>query len=829
MAEKKAFMLKQRNTRSGKKRIGRVQYLVLAAMVVVVVSAALYVSVITRNTQEHGQLHAIELSVGTLIPAEVVHKADGNNAACMQIQKNLEEIKKKNDEVNAVFLFTRSEDDGRIILLANSNKTGLQKYRLSEDVVSSVNQSMSKGKTVMTAPGSIGQDTHLSTFVPIIDYDSGEVVAVMGIDFEPAYGRQNTDLIHAVVFIACIFLLALGIYFAVLRNQSIQKMDKKLKSSESLFRTVFEQAPIGIAIGKDEKIISDINPVLEKILGRTREELTTKSWTEYTHPDDLPKDLELFGQFKRGEISDYSMEKRYIRPDGSVVWANMTVAHLDVKDTSEHIGKHLCLVEDITERVLAEKALAESERSKAVLLSHLPGMAYRCYYDRDWTMQFVSDGCFALTGYQPESLLLNKEVSYNELIAPEYRDIIWKEWARVIDQKRPFRYEYKIIPAGANRKWVLEMGQAIYDEEGNVEALEGIVIDITDQKMRESQVQYMGDHDYMTGLYNRRYFEEIQKQMDNEESLPLAIIVGDINGVRLINDAFGHAEGDRVIIEIAYVLRGCCRKGDVLARTGANEFSILMPNTDNMQAKEMVKKINKACDRYNKTLKNRSYDINLSIGYAIRSKSEESIDQVAKSAEDYMHNRKLLDRRGTHSTLLNSIMATMYERSQETEEHAERLALLGKMIGNKLNLSQKSLNELELLSMLHDIGKVGIDDSILNKPGKLSTEEWSVMKKHPEIGYRIAMTSPELEPIAEYILSHHERWDGKGYPRGLKGPGIPLLARILAVVDAYDAMTEDRVYRKAMTSDMAITEIRKNAGTQFDPEIAKIFIECLSQ
>lgn len=829
MTYKKAghAMLRHSHMRVEKKRPIRAQHLVLAAMVVIAVSTALYVYEMGRNYREHGQLHAIELSTGALIPADAVQRVNEENAAFLQIQKGLNEMKKQNDKVNAVFLFTRTGDDGHIILLADSEETDSQGYHLSEEAISSIEQSFSEEKTVMTSPMPIGQDMYLRTFVPIIDYNTGTVTAVLGIDFEPAFGRQNMNMIHTVVFAVCVVLLALGVFFAILRNKSLRNMDEKLKSSEVLFRTIFKQAPIGIAIGKEDTLISDINPAYEKIVGRTKEELTAMSWTEYTHPDDLQKDLAFFKRFTEGDIPDYSMEKRYIRPDGSVVWVNMVIAPLEVADASEHSKKHLCLITDITERVRAERALKESERSKGVLLSHLPGMAYRCYYDRDWTMQFVSDGCFALTGYQSESLLYNRELSYNELIAPEHRDIIWKEWSRVIEEKRPFRYEYKIIPAGGNRKWVLEMGQAIYDDDGNVEALEGIVIDITDQKMREAQIQYMSDHDYMTGLYNRRYFEKMMAQVDAGDSLPLSIAVADINGLRLINDAFGHGEGDRVIIETAYVLRGCCRKGDVLARTGANEFSILMPNTDNKQAAEMINQLDKACDRYNKTLKNRSYDINLSIGYATKSKSVEIIEQVAKSAEDHMHNRKLLDRQGTHSTLLNSIMATMYERSQETQEHAERLSRLAKMIGNKLNLPQKSLNELELLSMLHDIGKVGIDDSILNKAGELSSEEWDVMKKHPEIGYRIAMTSPELEPIAEYILSHHERWDGTGYPRGLNGSNIPLLARILAVADAYDAMTEDRVYRKAMPVDKAVTEIRKNAGTQFDPEIARIFIECL--
>ena len=171
----------------------------------------------------------------------------------------------------------------------------------------------------------------------------------------------------------------------------------------------------------------------------------------------------------------------------------------------------------------------------------------------------------------------------------------------------------------------------------------------------------------------------------------------------------------------------------------------------------------------------------------------------------------------------------MYEKSHETEEHSERLAALTRMVGEALKLSQIELDHLELLATLHDIGKVGIDDRILGKPGKLTAEEWLEMKKHPEIGYRIAAASPELVSISEFILSHHEHWDGSGYPKGLAGEAIPLLSRIIAVTDAYDAMTENRVYRKAMDRESAIAEIKNNAGTQFDPEIAKLFVGMMKQ
>jgi len=146
-----------------------------------------------------------------------------------------------------------------------------------------------------------------------------------------------------------------------------------------------------------------------------------------------------------------------------------------------------------------------------------------------------------------------------------------------------------------------------------------------------------------------------------------------------------------------------------------------------------------------------------------------------------------------------------------------------------MKLTVEQLNELELLSTLHDIGKIGVSDNVINKPGKLTCEERVLMNKHPEIGYRIAMASHELLPIANYILCHHERYDGKGYPQGLKGEEIPLLSRIIAIVDAYDAMTEDRSYRKAMAMENAIHEIKKNSGTQFDPEIVKIFVGIISE
>lgn len=468
--------------------------------------------------------------------------------------------------------------------------------------------------------------------------------------------------------------------------------------------------------------------------------------------------------------------------------------------------------------------LYESERSKSVYFDNLPGMAYRCKNDRDWTMLDASKGCFELTGYMAESLLNSNELSFNDIIVPKYREILSNEWIRVLKLREQFKYEYEITTASGQRKWVHEVGQGIFDKDGNVKELEGIIFDITETKQHLIQIQYINGHDTMTGLYNRTYFEDAKLKMEKEDYLPLAIIVGDINGVRIINDAFGLAEGDKIITETAKIIKSCCREKDLLARIGGDEFSILMPNTEKNEVREIMDKIEITCEGHNKSIADKAKCINLSLGYAIKRTKFEYIEDVISEAEEHMNKRKLLKRSSYHSSILTSIMATMYERSQETEEHAKRLAEISKMIGEKLNLDQKDTDELELLAMLHDIGKVGIDDSILNKPGKLNENEWEIMKKHPEIGYRIAMSTTELQPIAEYILTHHERWDGNGYPKGLSGLEIPLLSRILAVVDTYDAITEDRVYRKGMSKEFALEEIRNNSGTQFDPSIVEIFM-----
>lgn len=325
--------------------------------------------------------------------------------------------------------------------------------------------------------------------------------------------------------------------------------------------------------------------------------------------------------------------------------------------------------------------------------------------------------------------------------------------------------------------------------------------------------------DNLTGLFNRQFMEGKLKEIASTE-LPFALLIADVNGLKLVNDAFGCEAGDKLLREAAAILKESCREKDILARWDGDEFLALLPDCTSEIAEHIVKQI-KAKSQNKKT---RAIPLSISTGYATREFRTQKLSDLLKKAEGRMYRQKLSERKSCRSAVISTILAALYAKSTETEEHGERLKNYCHAIGEKLGLSPDEIDELSLLALLHDIGKIGIRESVLQKPGPLTEKEWEEMKKHPEIGFQIVQNIPELSTIAKYILFHHERYDGRGYPKGLKGEEIPLPCRILAVADAYDAMVNDRPYRKSLHREDAVAEIEKNAGTQFDPEVVGVFL-----
>ncbi len=388
----------------------------------------------------------------------------------------------------------------------------------------------------------------------------------------------------------------------------------------------------------------------------------------------------------------------------------------------------------------------------------------------------------------------------------------------------PFSQSGYIIANNGSKKEVEIHIMPVLQADGMQTGNTIIIRDITEKKKDEKEIRFLTYHDKLTGLYNRRYFEQAVIQMDEPSNYPIAIIIGDVNGLKLTNDAFGHLAGDRLLAAAAESLRRVLKDKDVLARWGGDEFIMLLPNTDMEEANSIIHDIN----HDNKKTFVDSINLSISFGYAVKYNNGYDMSIVMKQADDMMYKEKLSISRSVKNRTVNIILQSLYVKNPSEREHSMGVSRLADKLGVILGLGNSDIIDLRVLGQIHDVGKITIEDGILNKPDKLTEAEYEIVTRHSEKGYQIIKASPELMYLAEEVLSHHERYDGTGYPRGLKREEIPKLARILAVADAIEAMLSDKPYRKALTMEQIIQELRANAGTQFDPEVVEASFKILT-
>lgn len=357
-----------------------------------------------------------------------------------------------------------------------------------------------------------------------------------------------------------------------------KKMKEEFEAQTHTYNKIYHQAPIGIAVsfnslpsGADENPYIQVNPVYEEITGYSAETLREKGWIAITHPEDLPENLMYYHKMASGEIEGYTMDKRFVRPDGSFVWVNMVVSKVLLH--ANHKYNHVSMIQDITNRKEMEQKLRESERSKSVLLSHLPGMAYRCKYDDKWTMEYVSKGAKELTGYDPEELLGNTKVSFEEIIAEEFRKRLRVAWHELLPKRKNLHQEYEIIMKNGKRLWVLEIGQGIYNDQGEVEALEGIILDASQKKRMEENLQYQMDHDRWTGLYNQNHLDKLlAADLQNEDGTRKALLAVNLSYLHFLNLVYGFHYTQELIKKIADTLLLYTNQGRLLFKLQDNQF-----------------------------------------------------------------------------------------------------------------------------------------------------------------------------------------------------------------------------------------------------------------
>lgn len=424
--------------------------------------------------------------------------------------------------------------------------------------------------------------------------------------------------------------------------------------------------------------------------------------------------------------------------------------------------------------------------------------------------------------------IMDANHSHEVLTGLKKRDVLGKRFCEVHENMEPENMEKLVRTARTGKPARYERFQErtrYYYEIIAYRPMENqlaiIVNDITKRKQAETRLNFLSYHDQLTGLFNRRFFDEALIALDKEENYPLMITMIDINGLKLINDSFGHSAGDLYIKKVASVLSEGTRKQDIVCRQAGDEFIIFSPNTGEEEMKQLIGNMEKAASKQSVN----SVPLSLAFGYCAKRNAEEPITDTVKNAETYMYKKKVLESASVKGKTLYTIMATLHEKNPREEEHSRRVSQLCEMMGIAMGLREDEIKELKAVGILHDIGKVAIEEGILNKPGSLNECEWEEIRKHPEIGYRILSTINDFSEMSEYVLAHHERWDGKGYPKGLAGEEIPLPSRLIAIADAYDAMRSERSYRKALSKEYAIDQLKKGAGTQFCEKSVNVFLE----
>lgn len=384
-----------------------------------------------------------------------------------------------------------------------------------------------------------------------------------------------------------------------------------------------------------------------------------------------------------------------------------------------------------------------------------------------------------------------------------------------------------VLTAAGGQQYSLEDSAAPI-KDSNQQTI-GVVLvfrDATDKKAQRRKVERLSYHDQLTGLYNRHYFEAEMKRLDTRRNLPLSIIVGDVNGLKLTNDVFGHAAGDELLRKIAWVLTRVCRSDDIIARWGGDEFMILLPGASLNDAEQIVQRIKTefAREQIQNTIQG-----SISMGCAAKTAEDVKIADVLKNAEEAMYDRKINERGKLHKSVIQTIQDRLFGNHTSEKAHADRVAKLADQFGKILKLTENEQRRLTDAAYLHDIGKITLSAELVENDYSFTDLEFSEVKKHTTVGYRILNNIDDTLDLAEAVLAHHEHWDGTGYPKGLSCDEIPRFARIIHLIEGYDRMITGSPKKAPMSPEQALQVIADEAGAQFDPDLAPAFISMIQK
>ena len=601
---------------------------------------------------------------------------------------------------------------------------------------------------------------------------------------------------------------------------------EELEASEARYRRLFETAKDGILIlDAATGEIDDVNPFLKDMLGYSHEDFIGKKLWQIGPMKNIKESKNAFLELQRKEYVRYENLPLETK-DGRLVEVEFVSNVYQIN----HTKVIQCNIRDITERRRAERAVKEAREYAESIVSTIREPLL--VLGTDLRVISANRSFYKMFKVAPEQTdrQFVYELGNRQWDIPRLRELL----EEILGKNTAFEdFEVENEFPAIGRRTMLLNARKILGETNRTEMILLAIEDISERRRMEKALQeskerfeYRSFHDGLTGLYNRYYFSEQMARLgkDLARSAPVSIILIDIDGLKIVNDTLGHKAGDDLLISAAKIIAECFRQVDIIARIGGDEFCIILPGVDRKAALAKKNKISKSVGEYNRN--NPSIPLNMSVGVAtFRDLQEETIYDIYQRADENMYEYKLIQVGSQKSKVIDILLAALAERDFVAQGHAERLSRLAEILAGRMHLSDDETKNLILLAKVHDMGKVGIPDKILFKPRKLSEDEFEKMKEHAQIGYSLANRSKELFHIAHLIRHHHEFWDGSGYTDGLKGEQIPLECRVFSIIDAYDAMTNTRPYRKGISKKRAIKELRRCSGTQFETKLVDEFVE----